>query len=231
MAVKEVIGECEFCGVDNSVLYPRRNDLMCQGCIDKENAVTKAESIIAQSQAKDAKIELKSDVMNAATTSFVELQAALQHNPSLDDEARKYALADMAVARIQQIDAAIFAKKQETVELENQKLAWLKNTQMHVATLRQDKQAKYAAYSVNYRPLPPTTKAIKGRSKSDKDVPKGHSNRPISTTNAQTNKQVAEACERYKVDMSTVKMKLMSPSGRNMTAMEAAKWIADKEAN
>ena len=190
---KDTKGDCEFCESVNVSLYPQHGDMMCDACIQRENAVVKAEAVVATAIQKDDRIELRSDVMTAATTSFIELHSAIENNPSIAETERRYVLADMAVERIKKFDSAIFAQKAELTRLENERMAWLKNTQIHVATLRQDKQAKYAQYSVNYKPVVVTTKAIKG--KSTKDVPKGHSNRPISTGSPFTNKQLAEACE------------------------------------
>src|SRR6187399_207207 len=134
MAAKIVKGECEFCGEMDVDLYPQRNDMMCADCIARENAVTSSVKVVVEARAQDDKIVLKTDIMNAATTSFIELHSAILNNPDISADDKKDALIQEAATRIQKLDSVIFAQEAAIMNLRNERMAWLKNSQELVAT-------------------------------------------------------------------------------------------------
>lgn len=225
MAVKPTTGDCEFCDSKNAALYPQHGDMMCQSCIDRENAVVQSVQVIETSRQNDATIELKADIMHAATTSFIELQGAINSNPDIAEADRKSALVKEAIARIQKLDSVIFAHDAEGMSLKNERMVWLKTTQELVATLRADERAKYAKFNVNYQPAPVV---LPGRAKSKTPTDGGATKRKISPSSKYTHKDVVEACSKYGADITMVKMMLLARAAKGLTPDAAAQEYAQK---
>ena len=228
-SVKTVKGDCEFCERSQVELKPQHGDMMCDECIARESAIMAATKVVAESRANDSAITLKADIMHAATTSFIELQGAINNNPEVADQDKKYKLALEAVERIKKLDSVIFAKEADIMNDRNERMVWIKTTQELVSTLRTDQRAKFAQFNVNYKPTAtpsvPSGKTPKVKSGKTPSV------RPISPASKFTNKEVAEACAKYNADQTTVKMMLLSRAAKGLTPEQAAREYAEKHAD
>jgi hypothetical protein len=217
---KLVTGDCDCCERLNMTLTPSVHDvtmMMCEFCKANEATVTTARAVVETARQTDSAIVLKQDIWTATTTAFVELQGAILSNPDIPAEQKKYALAQEAAERIKKYDAVIFNKKKELAEIENERFGWVKNLQPLVATLRAEQQAPFKQYNLNYKPQSPgksikTTKAVK------------------STTTPKSAQfkyaDIKAACAKHGVDISIVKMMMMSRNGLSPEA--AASELASK---
>jgi hypothetical protein len=209
-------GDCDYCptgiGVHVTVV---RGDNMCDECLAKESAVVASTRIIETSRKTDDKVTLKSDIFTAATTSFIELFGAVQNNPDIKPEDKRYAMAQLAAERIQKIDATIFEMDKARENIGNERLAWLKNTQELVASLHAEQQTKFKQYSMNYKPQQPSTKTIK-------KVAKGTSPKVTS------HNDIKAICTKYGADVTIVKMMMVA---RKISAEQAAQEYARKHAD
>ena len=111
-------GECEFCGsMDVKLIQVRQKDMMCRDCSAKELAVqipSFNQLIETSTETGIAEIVLDKDVLNAKTTAFVELQAAIDHDETIPAEDKRKILADEVALRYSTLDKAIFEKENES---------------------------------------------------------------------------------------------------------------------
>jgi hypothetical protein len=155
-------GTCEICEKENIVVYPLRNMVICADCRASEEAAIAEnqqtiQSVVVESRRIDSTIELSQDIYNTATVSFVELSAAFAHDPAIPQDQKDYALVKEAQARIQKMSEAIFSKKAELTALENERHAWLVNTQNMIPKLRLELRAQFTGLDVTYKPTAPKT--------------------------------------------------------------------------
>jgi hypothetical protein len=207
-------GDCDCCERTDVVLAPSRFDagmLQCEACSANEAKVTAAVRTIDTARKLDDSIELKADIFNAATVSFVELEAAVQNNSEIPAERKNYALAELAAERIDKLNPVIFEAEQALLKLKNERYMWLENTQKTVAKLRTEQQAKFKQYNVNYKPEAPSKKV--------KTV------QPVRTAKAFDKKAVYEAARKYGVPAHTVQGMVVSRNG--MSPEAAAKELAE----
>ena len=205
-------GICENCDAPNKELRISLGGIkLCDTCYDDEQAaITRSKAavkIIETARHTDNAIELSSDICNAATVSFAELQAAILHDSGIPESRKDYALMDEIAARIEKLDAAIFAEQAEVDRKKNERYAFLKNAPTIVARLQESERAKYKKYDVNYKPA---------------QVSKP---RPTAVPSVKFNADaVMEASKKYGVSSATIRM--MSKK-RGITPEQAAKELSE----
>lgn len=207
-------GECESCSMGSDkpidLTLEFGNIWLCAGCQAKEAETIKdnAKHVVELSQKIDTNITLKADIYNAATVSFVELQAAIQANTEIPEHKKSYELMAAIAARINNLSKVIFEDEAALIQKKNERHALLVNAQNVAARLHESERNKFKQYDVNYKPA-----AVK---------------KPISTKipKAKFNKaELVTACNKYPgVPMSQVQAIVVS---RGMNPEAAAKHMAE----
>jgi hypothetical protein len=157
---KTVKGDCETCDrTDVELTQMHHNIMMCDTCVADEKAVTErnahAVQVIADARKQDGQIELKADLFNAGTVSFVELQAAIENNAEIPAERKQYTLMEEVAARIEKLNAAIFSEEAALLAKKNERHALLVNAQNVAAKLHAVEREKFKQYDINYKPVAP----------------------------------------------------------------------------
>ena len=160
--VVKKIGECEGCpSLDVEIFLNGRNMWLCQSCHDKDAAVAQAISTIKDAKKQQEDIKLVTDVFNAGTRSFIEIQAAVQQNEEIAESDKRTQVLDLAVSQYKALRDAIFQEKAALEAKVNAAQALQVNIQEMVGTLHKEQQAKYKEYALNYKPETPTVKKPK----------------------------------------------------------------------
>lgn len=204
-------GDCEACDKVDVMLYLEFGNIwMCADCRAEQQAIATSNSkaVIEASRKVDTQIELKQDVFNAATVSFVELQAAITANDEIPANRKDYALMEEVAARIDKLSKVIFEEEAALVAKRNERHALLINAQVVAAKLHISEREKFKQYDVNYKPV--TKPVVKS---------------PSKTPKAKWNKaEVVAACNKYPgVPMAQVQSLIVA---RNMNPEDAAKHMA-----
>jgi hypothetical protein len=185
---------------------------MCSECYAKEQAAIQVTHTVEQSRKIDDAIEIKPDIFAAATVSFVELMAAIQHDDTVPTDDKGFALVREADRRIQIMRAVIIEQDQIQLARKNEMHAWLTQTREVASKMRADQREKIKQYDLSYTPTTPKSPKSKPV-KTGADISKG-----------ELRKAVNEAAAKYQVDASVVRMMLLSRHG--LTPETAAKELA-----
>lgn len=163
-------GDCECCTrteVELTMTQPG-NILMCSECLaDNLEAIEKSKhavKVVETARKTDDVIELKQDLFNAGTVSFVELQAAIENNVEIPADRKQFAIMTEVADRIQKLDAVIFADEAALLAKKNERHALLVNAQNVAARLHEKEREKFKQYDINYKPVTPKSvkpKAVK----------------------------------------------------------------------
>ncbi len=214
MALQTTIskGECEVCGTPDVKLRLQKlgNIMMCESCWADEQATVSAnaKAVILTSQKIDSTIQLKADIFNATTTSFTELQAAILADDSIPADKKAETLLTRVAARMEVLNAAIFAENAALVAKQNERNALLKSAQEVHARLRESERAKFKQFDVNYKPAAVKVSKPKGDIKPKKA-------RFIRS-------ELMAAAAESGLPASAIRTRMVSS---NMTAKEAADYI------
>lgn len=161
------IGECEISG----------NMLLCKPCFKAErDAVINYQKPELQEQRYneyqirlneareiDAAITVRTDIFNATTKPILDLKEAIDNNPEIPADKRRFALAEEVVTRITTFKKAAFDKQNELVELNSQLRSYQQFLNGLQSQLRQDEREKLKIQDINYQPKPvskPTVKKV-----------------------------------------------------------------------
>lgn len=151
-------GDCDCCTKTDVNLYAGMAGMsQCEACLALDQSA-KSVKVIEMSRKVDTLIELKQDVFLAGTVSFAELQSAIQHNDSIPDNQKNYAIVAECDARLQILQKAIFDDEAALVAKKNEYHALRVNAQNVAARLTESERAKYKHFDVNYKPNAPTKK-------------------------------------------------------------------------
>jgi hypothetical protein len=177
---KAVIGDCEAShfdglGVNVEITMTHGNMWLCAACLTKENEATArskaAIQVVEDARKKDSQVELKQDLFNAGTVSFIELSAAIEANAEIAPDKKNDAIMAEVANRIEKLTAAIFAEEASLVAKKNERHALLVNAQRIAASLHESEKAKYPQFDINYKPQVKTSskpKLVKTRKPFDK---------------------------------------------------------------
>jgi hypothetical protein len=212
-------GDCEFCQRVDVVLTMQHGDMMCDECIAKENAITasinNARKIVEDARKQDDSIQLNSDVWNAATVSFTELDAAIKNNPEIPSTEKQFALVNEAAIRIQKLNAAIFEHESAGMKMKNERHSWVTQTNEAAAKLSAEHLAKFRQYDLTYTSPGPTKKE-----KSTKSPSTSSSSKRIKFSK----EDLAAAVKKYNVNAVLIQM---TAAARNITPDAAAQVIVE----
>lgn len=169
-------GDCDACPKTDIDVFPTHHGMvMCAECRDKEIAAVarskEAVAIVETARKVDTAIELKQDVFNATTVSFIELQTAIGQDDAIPADQKDYRVVKECADRIDRLTAIIFAEEAALMAKKEARHAWLVQTQNLAAKLRADVRGEFKQYDVNYNPQPPKSskpKAVKAPSVSKK---------------------------------------------------------------
>lgn len=169
--------ECDFCDtieikteVDGKIvsnLITRESDIICQPCLDKEKSVSSApiniNEVLTKARDIDNRVQVRTDLFNAATVSIVELKKAIDSDDKIQN--KPFALASTLTERFNHYKQVIFELNEKVVEASNQQKAiqiYLNNL---ANSLRAEEREKLKLQDINYKPrdikMPVTPKAIK----------------------------------------------------------------------
>lgn len=216
-------GDCEFCSATNVQLYLIRNrDLMCQACMDsepkpKDNPV----QFVQDSRKRDSLIEMKPDIFNAATTSIIELRAAIYQDETIQSDKKSYSLVSECATRIDKFDAAIFSLQQQLTTAQNERHAWVVAAQTETAKIREagrmQQLEECKKFDISYKPP-----VVKKPAKEKTIKPAKVSKRGPVVLDMES---VKAASAKYDIPMSTIQMFLLQRLFA--TAEEAAKSLRE----
>jgi len=161
------IGECEACNAVGDLFQaPGSSYQLCvihyQAEVEAIQSAKVINKVVETSLKKIENTNLKADIYNAATTSFIELHAAIQHDDSIPADKKNEVLVQTAEKYITGFTQAIFDLNEQKVAKENERAGWRQATVDYIATLRETEREKYKKFNITYQPAPVTKKAIKG---------------------------------------------------------------------
>jgi hypothetical protein len=206
-------GDCEVCARTevSIVLQKNGNIWMCDTCYAQDVAVSQqnahARTVIENARKADASIELKQDLFNAGTVSFVELQAAIENNTEIPADQKNYSVMVEVAARIEKLNVIIFTEEAALLAKKNERHALLVNAQNVAAKLHEKEREKFKQYDVNYKPVTP--KSVKPKAVSPK---KGFDKTAVF-----------EAAKKYNVPAAQVQSIVLA---KNLSPEDAAKHMA-----
>lgn len=215
------LGTCDVCdseGVEVAVYYG--NIAQCDACYAKEQSIlaeSKVPEVVIQAQKIDQTIAIKQDVFNLATIACSELRGALEADPNVTNKA--YVLAETIKIRIEKMDAAIFAKRDELKDLDSARRAHLEYLQK-ITDLRAEEREKLRLQDISYVPQQPTIKKVK-----EAATGKSPSKSPRSNVVREMAIKMGIAEDVQDTFIASVKMMM---EVRKMTLEDAAKMIAQK---
>jgi len=208
-------GDCDCCPKTDVMLTPSLFDIhmmQCDDCAAKEARTQAAQQTIDTARKLDDSIELKADIFNAATVSFVELEAAVMNDDAIPADQKNYKVAELADERIKKLNPVIFEAEEALLKLKNERYMWIEQTQKVVAKLRVDHQAKFKQYNMNYKPEAPSKKV--------KTVTPAGPSRKVTFDKA----AVYAAAKKYGVPAAQVQSIIVS---KGLSAEGAAKHFAE----
>lgn len=207
------IGECDACPKLEVDLFEMSGSKMrlCLTCYQAEvKAVEDSKwinSTLQTAKAVDNSIQLKADIYNAATVSFVELKAAIDNDETIPAERKVESFMKAVQERIAKYNEVIFNTR-------NELQSWSQNTQEFIGKLRAEEREKYKKFNITYTPTPVTKAAIKGKSAKSPKAPSTKFNLA----------EAKAAAAKYGVDVVGVQSIVLS---RNVSYETAAKQLAD----
>jgi len=182
------VGECEACNAVGDLFQaPGSSFHLCvvhyQAEVEAINSSKVINGVVAQSLKKIENTQLKADIYNAGTTSFIELYSAIQNDESIPANKKNEVLVQTAEKYINGFSQAIFDLNEQKVAKENERAGWRQATVDFISKLREEEREKYKKFNVSYQPAVVTKKAIKSSTPRVKKV---------TTTNLAEAKRMAE---------------------------------------
>lgn len=215
------IDDCDACPKQDVEVWSLDNMLLCADCrakqLDAKNAAARlpvaVESLIAKSQKQDASIQVKADIFNAATVSFIELKAAVDNDENVPADQKEFEFVKLVAERIKKFNEVIFADEAALNEKKNERHAWHTQMKEFANKLREDQRAKLKQFDINYTPSSP--KAVGAIKTSKPTGPKKKKSFTITELKA--------AAGKYNLPYAQVQSIVIS---RNMTPTDAAEHLA-----
>lgn len=194
-------GDCDACpeSTDTTLFQMPHGLWLCKDCKDRELLALSEQSkamnkVISDARQIDESVVLKPHVFNAKTVSLIIIKAAIDNNPDIPENEKDHAFVREVDARVKALKAAIFKKRQELIEDDNELRMLQKNGQEAAAKLRADIRAQYISFDVTYAP----THVVTAFKDSTKAVKKAQSK-------AVPMKEVNEAAAKYGVPAYNIK--------------------------
>jgi len=208
-------GDCDCCPTSVGVILYELNGMkMCEGCYTQNMSATEralsANEMVQKSRTIDASIEIKPDVFRATTVAAIDVMAAIQHDASIPEADKNYAMALESLRRFQHMQKVVFDLKAELNAKENEMRAWQVQIHTFAAKVEGARKEIFKNHNMNYQPK----SAPKPRTQSAKAP---------STFKKPTKVELFDAAQKYNVPMAMV---AMTANARNMTAEEAARAVS-----
>lgn len=173
-------GDCESCEHKDTIvrMFHGKNQWLCDSCAEIEiqrqvdlvrknqTKLNPVESAVNEANKLDSRIQVKTDLFNAATVAIQELKAAIDADTSIEN--KPYALAETLMKRFDHFKQVVFELNQQIVEAGNQQKAIQIYLNSLANTLRAEERDKLKIANINYKPTvlkPITTKAIRTTTK------------------------------------------------------------------
>ena len=163
----EKTGECEVCDkTDVHITKHYGNMWFCDDCWEKEDALQKSSQSPEAQQARvdayrasvetakalDNKIEVRTDLFNAATQSIIDIKAVIDADESITN--KPYALAEMLLGRFNHFKQIVFNLNEQIVDANNNQKAIQIYLNQMANTLRAEEREKLKIQDINYKPNP-----------------------------------------------------------------------------
>jgi hypothetical protein len=173
-------GDCEVCPkTDIAITKHYGNIWFCEECWDKEtkhqspemqqSRVETYRASVEASRLADAKIEVRTDLFNAATESIVNLKKMIDENAEITN--KPYQLAKELLDRFNHFKQVVFDLNQQLVEANNEQKAIQVYLNQMANSLRAEEREQLKIQDINYKPNPvkePKVKSIKTASSTKK---------------------------------------------------------------
>ena len=155
---------CESCDyVGQCELYssrPGMNMLLCPSCIEKEENVRnspeqqqlRVQAVVNESKKLDAGIQLRTDIFNAQTTSIMELKAAIDADPKIEN--KHFHLAQLLTDRMNQMKKAVFELNEQMVNKVSEQRAVMTYLNDLANRLRAKEREEIKLADISYQPNP-----------------------------------------------------------------------------
>jgi len=205
-------GECDCCPKVDCTVFTVNGMKMCDDCKAKNDAAVaqavEVNSMLSQSRAVDASIQIKVDIFQAATTSAIELKGAIDHDENIPAEQKDYVMAQESLKRFQHLQKVIFDARQELLNRENELRAWQTQVQQFAGKLRAEQKEQFRNFDISYQPVP--VKSVKPTTAKASNKPKLN--------------DIKEMAAKYGVPAAGVSM---IAAARHLSAEGAAKYLAE----
>lgn len=145
--------ECDFCEYVGVVTTTRANELACPDCRAKIelgtlNPVNNA--TVAVAKEVDARIQVRTDLFNAATVAIIDLKKSIDTDESIVN--KPYVLAQTLMERFTHFKQVIFAANETIVDASNNQKAIQVYLNQLANQLRTEEREKLKIADINYQP-------------------------------------------------------------------------------
>lgn len=183
--MKKEIGICDVCEKELEITPQYGNMKFCDSCwlreqeltkqneasaevrvaevIEREQKTIEINSVLRQSREIDNRIEVRTDLFNAATVAIIDLKKAIDSDENIVN--KPYTLAQELLTRFEHFKKVIFDADKVKVEAANQQKAIQIYLNQMANTLRAEEREKLRIADINYKPsaIKPIVKEIKTR--------------------------------------------------------------------
>jgi hypothetical protein len=156
---------------------------------------------------------MKADIHLARTVPITELKAKIEQDENIPADQKNSAFAQAGYEKFKTLQKAIFEKRQELLEYEDEAKLWQVNIQEVVGKLRTEERAKYAEMNISYQPT-----TITKKQKTTKPVKQGK-----PSFSGQDKTELFEAAKKFDVPSAQVRAIMLSNHG--WSAMKAAEYL------
>lgn len=220
------MGICEVCEVEKLVTTQYGNMKFCDECwlkevkaseenqslsnqqkrIDESNSRKVENQLITESKEIDNKINVRTDLFNAATKSIIDIKAAIDSDDSITN--KPYRLAEVLTERFNHYKTVVFELNNSLVEAGNNQRAIQTYLNQLANQLRAEEREKLRIADINYKPS--SVKSV---------TPRTISTRTTSKKNKIDKKELRAVASQLNISEFTLQMIVVQ---KNISIKEAA---------
>src|SRR5215203_835659 len=161
-----IFGDCEVCdATDIEITIHYGNMWFCKSCWDsevkhKESNITEVQQVntlhkvnhdvVAASRMIDGSMQVRPDLFNAETVAIIDLKAAIDNDPTIEN--KPYKLAEELMNRLTHAQKVIFEHNEAIVAETNKQKAIQIYLNTLANTLRLEEREKLKIQDINYKP-------------------------------------------------------------------------------
>ena len=225
----KLMGICEVCESETTVSFHYGNMKFCDDCwekeerasiehqslanqqkrIDENNAKITENKVIQQSIETDNRIQIRTDLFNAATKSIIDIKQAIDSDETITN--KPYRLAEVLTNRFNHYKTVVFELNSKLMEAGNEQRAIQTYLNQLANQLRAEEREKLKIADINYKPNP--VKSIS---------PKTISTRTTSVKRKIDKKELRAVAAQLGVSEFTLQMVVVS---KNISVAEAAELL------